>query len=236
MKNFNKVSFQYSIAITLLVCLSDGASYFIREKKLLRSTNRISEANKKKYNDTKNALSSFSFLSSTFQLHTSTRKKSFLDLMEFLKDVWDVPMSEKNKKLSKDVECAINLKKEDGHNWSCKIKYKQGKKLINENSYRIKNNLVPFLCICSYEYDCSNQNETFFFSYNYMEKLAAENKKNRINRGPEYQCENVLMKKTRDKWSCVVKKNVNNTIVNEEYYCDCKSIKKCTHQRMVDFY
>ena len=223
MKNFDKVSFHYSIAITLLVCFSDETSYFIREKKSMRSNNRTNGANKKKHNDTKSSLSSFSFLASTFQLHTSTNKKEYLYLVELYKDV--------RHDIKKKLECEANLRKEDGHNWTCEIKYKQDKTDSNK--------LVPLLCSCSYEYDCPIKYETFYFSYNYKKQLTHENKHNHINRGPEHQCEKILSKTNTDQWSCEVKKNVNNTIVNEEYFCDCKNknVKKCvSRERLVDFY
>lgn len=117
---------------------------------------------------------------------------------------------------------------------------------------------IPLFCMCSYERDCS-LNEKMHLSIQYATQLEKENREKGLNRGADYQCENVLKAKTKLKhWTCTVKgaKHFTSSVTpvsahskkkfaqsenqlkqnNDELYCDCFHKKKCKHNRMVDFY
>jgi hypothetical protein len=165
-------------------------------------------------------------------------------------------------------ECARNLRQEDGHDWQCTVKYQKrivgvgsggrgggGKKIVNKKkNSQLKNTdnndiyHVPLFCICSYDYDCNIENERFYLSLNYLNKLLKENRSKNINRGADYQCEIALKKQTNKEWSCVLKEaeqlqqshekeaKLTNLINNDEFYCDCYFKNRCKHERIVDFY
>lgn len=129
-------------------------------------------------------------------------------------------------------------------------------------NFEIKNEVkkkIPLFCLCSYERDCS-QNEKMHLSIQYAAQLEQENREKGVNRGADYQCENVLKARTKLKrWTCSVKReNLFRTTSpplgpapvtdhfgesekqfrtkNDELYCDCFHKKKCKHTRIVDFY
>ncbi|CAF0892022.1 unnamed protein product [Brachionus calyciflorus] len=218
MKSYRIIIFQYLVLITILVCFSNGSNYFIRKKRSIQNR-RIKDGHRKRYNQTKTPYSSYAYLSTLFGSLKPAEKKDHFDLMEFLKER-DVPIKEDNKK---SWECEVNLKKEDGNNWNCKIMYSTE---INDLKQK---KIVPEFCICEY---FLSDNEKYHFSYDYMKQLYNENVRKKINRGADYQCENVLYERTSKNWICHVTKNVNNILndPDEELSCDCK------HQKIVDFY
>lgn len=130
------------------------------------------------------------------------------------------------------------------------------------NSFKNENKKkIPLFCLCSYETDCS-QNERMHLSIQYAAQLERENRGKGINRGADYQCENVLKARTKLKrWTCSIRRekhhslttsaptalatkkshlskdqHANLTPKNDELFCDCFHKKKCKHTRMVDFY
>jgi hypothetical protein len=131
------------------------------------------------------------------------------------------------KNLSLDEECEYQLMLESGNNWQCSIKY-----------YKSSNNtLMPLFCKCSYDFVCKKEEENIYFSFEYMNKLIEKNRAKKIQRGPDYQCEFVLKKKTKKPWKCVVKKENSKPLnKNDEYYCNCVYEEICQKERLVDFY
>lgn len=169
-----------------------------------------------------------------------SKKHSLFDLMKFL-NVEDRPefVSPSSKNMSREQECSNNLKKEDGHNWSCKTNHVASKSSSDDLKFNnIKNpltsadkpkiNLIPLFCICSYEYDCDIVNSEMSFSYDYMKQLKKQNYLKKVKRGADYQCENVLKKKTKQSWSCAIKKETKRPLdKSREYFC------KCFHKKSV---
>lgn len=105
----------------------------------------------------------------------------------------------------------------------------------------------PLYCLCHYEYDCGVENEKFYFSLSYMNKLRAQNEQKGVMRGADYQCELALNRQrsaviktstTSSEWTCQIKRSLEKASVvgDDEYYCDCFRHKKCKRQRLVDFY
>lgn len=241
MKNIQTIPLKQCLLIAFLVCLTYGSCYIINRKKPAQSpatfVHKQNDTNRKKQNDTRQ-YSSYAFLISSINSSPTNTQNKYLDLMEFLKDFWNVSINEANKKVSKSAECETNLKKEDGKNWTCKVKYTKSEKknsVIDTNSENLA--LIPLFCVCTYAYDCSKK-EIFYFSYSYMLRLLRDNARKKINRGADYQCEKVLKKETNKSWQCLISKNSlnENNDPNEEYLCECILIDTCTHQRIVDFY
>lgn len=232
MKNIKTIQLKYCLLVTFLVCFTYGSCYLIKRKRHVRSADltidKLNELNRNKLNDTKK-YSSYAFLISSINSSPINTQNQYLDLMEFLKDFWNVSINEANKKISKSAQCETNLNKEDGKNWTCKIKYTKSEK---KNAA-----LIPLFCVCSYSYNCSKK-ELFYFSYNYMLRLLRDNSKQKINRGADFQCEKVLKRETNKIWQCSIHKNILNAKndPNEEYLCECILKETCTRQRIVDFY
>jgi len=133
----------------------------------------------------------------------------------------------KKKNLSLDEECEYQLMLENGHDWHCSIKHQKTS----------NNTLIPLFCKCSYDYVCNKEEEKIYFSLEYMNKLIEKNKAKNIHRGPDYQCEFVLKKKTKKPWKCVVKKENSKPLnKNDEYFCNCIHEEVCQKERLVDFY
>ncbi|RNA19819.1 hypothetical protein BpHYR1_033412 [Brachionus plicatilis] len=236
MKNIQNISFQHFLLIAFLICLTYGSCYIINQKRPFRSGDSAThETSRKKQNDTRQ-YSSYAFLMSSMNSSPTNNQNRYLDLMEFLKDFWNVSINEANKKMSQSRECETNLKKEDGKNWTCKVKYTRSD-TKNSATQTNRDNLIPLFCVCSYAYDCSKK-ELFYFSYGYMLRLLRDNARKKINRGADFQCEKVLRRETNKSWKCSIRKNSPNANndPNEEYLCDCILIETCTHQRIVDFY
>jgi len=149
-----------------------------------------------------------------------------LGLLYLIADIaFDAHKEKKN--LSLDKECEYHLMLENGRDWHCSIRHQKSS----------NNTLIPLFCKCSYDYVCNMEEERIYFSFEYMNKLIKKNKAKNIQRGPDYQCEFVLKKKTKKAWKCVVKRETSKPLnKNDEYYCDCKHEEVCQKDRLVDFY
>ena len=190
--------------------------------------------------------------------HTTvvTNKKVLSDLKFFAENLWEhqhqqpkqqqqssisqykhvfalFDKSDARKTRKKENECAENLKRENGKDWQCRLKYA---KSSTKSSSSSRGERKPLFFNCLYEYDCDPENQRFYFSLNYLRKLRAENRLKNIDRGPDYQCERLLRKQTSRLWTCSLREEVNSNMLdkNDVFYCDCYFQNKCKHQRLVD--
>lgn len=95
-----------------------------------------------------------------------------------------------------------------------------------------------------------------YLSSEFAKQLERENHAKGVERGADYQCENMLKTKTKKRWTCALKRdqeqitttkssltstayavnNNHNKPNNDELYCDCFHKKNCKKSRMVEFF
>jgi hypothetical protein len=79
--------------------------------------------------------------------------------------------------ISKEKDCARNLKSEDNKDWHCKLKYHKLKATSSNNNKKSSSQALikkPLFYVCYYEYNCNLENEKFFFSFDYLIKLSCK--------------------------------------------------------------
>lgn len=116
------------------------------------------------------------------------------------------------------------MKAKDKNNWSCNlVEDSSAETDIEDNQH----------CYCSFEYDCS-ENEQFYFDLDTEEENLEDFD---TIRKYEQKCEQDIAKLTNTSWNCTVMIEDhdpdNRDLDYSNSYCDCFTTKKCEVHKLL---